>query len=330
MVKRLSRQGLLLQPVEQAVCRIALTHLDAARAAHERLKGASDIDALHDFRVALRRLRSVLRAYRPWLKNIPHKLHRRLRTLARATNVARDAEVMIGWLKHEQRSIRVHDRAGFNWLLAQLDKRCEEAYAGLAHEVPREFGDIDGRLRAALELMENSRSETAPQPRFASITAELIRQYSTDLVEHLGDIQSVEDSKAIHAARIRGKRLRYLLEPLTSETRPVLAVIGLMKQFQDRFGALCDAFVQARELVQAVEVAGAEQARRRLARVLRFKHAGSVPRHVLPGLLVLAARLQSETRQRYAVAARHYLDDRIRSLRDQLESLAESLDRRAA
>jgi CHAD domain-containing protein len=321
---------MLLQPVEQAVCRIALAHLDAARAAHARLKDASDTDALHDFRVALRRLRSVLRAYRPWLQNIPRKLHRRLRMLARATNVARDAEVMIVWLKHEQRSIRVRDRAGINWLLAQLDKRCEEAYARLAREVPREFGDIDGRLRVTLELMENSRPVTAPQPRFASITAELIRQYSADLVEHLAVIQSVEDTKAIHAARIRGKRLRYLLEPLASEARPALAMIGLMKQFQDRFGALCDAFVQARELVQAVEVAGADQARRRLARVLRLKHAGSVPRHVLPGLLVLAARLQSETRQRYAVAARHYLDDRVSSLRDQIESLAESLDRRAA
>jgi hypothetical protein len=64
--------------------------------------------------------------------------------------------------------------------------------------------------------------------------------------------------------------------------------------------------------------------------VLRLKHAGSVPRHVLPGLLVLAARLQSETRQRYAVVARHYLDDRVSSLRDQIESLAESLDRRVA
>ena len=87
MVKRLSRRGLLLQPVGQAVCRIALTHLDAARAAHERLKDASDTEALHDFRVALRRLRSVLRAYRPWLKNIPRKLRRRLRTrpMSRAT-----------------------------------------------------------------------------------------------------------------------------------------------------------------------------------------------------------------------------------------------------
>jgi CHAD domain-containing protein len=330
MVKRPSRQGLLLQPVEQAVCRIALTHLDAARAAHERLKDASDTEALHDFRVALRRLRSVLRAYRPWLKNIPRKLRRRLRTLARATNVARDAEVMIGWLKHERRSIRVRDRAGFNWLLAHLDKRCEEAYAGLADEVLREFGDIDGRLRAALELMDNFRPETAPQPQFASITAELIRQYFADLVEHLAGIQSVEDSEAIHAARIRGKRLRYLLEPLASETRPAVAMIVLMKQFQDRLGALCDAFVQTRELVQAVEVAGADQARRRLARVLRLKHAGSVPRHVLPGLLVLAARLQTETRRRYAVVARHYLDDRISSLRDQIESLTESLDGRAA
>jgi CHAD domain-containing protein len=330
MVKRLSRQGLLLQPVEQAVCRIALTHLDAARAAHERLKDASDPEALHDFRVALRRLRSVLRAYRPWLKNIPRKLRRRLRTLARSTNVARDTEVMIGWLKHERRSVRVRDRAGFNWLLAHLDQRREEAYAGLADEDLREFGDIDGRLRAALALMESSRPETAPQPRFAGVTTELIRQYSADLFESLAGIQSVEDFEAIHAARIRGKRLRYLLEPLASETRPAVAMIGLMKQFQDRFGALCDAFVQARELVQAVEAVGADQARRRLARVLRLKHAESVPRHALPGLLVLVARLQTETRRHYAVVVRHYLDDRISSLPDQIESVAESLDGRIA
>ena len=237
---------------------------------------------------------------------------------------------MIGWLKHERRSIRVRDRAGFSWLLAHLDKRCEQAYAGLAHEVPREFGDIDGRLRAALELMKNSRPETASQPRFAGITAELIRQYSADLVEHLAGIQSVEDSEAIHAVRIRGKRLRYLLEPLASETRPAAAMIGLMKQFQDRFGALCDAFVQARELVQAVELAGADQARRRLARVLRLKHAGSVPRHVLPGLLVLAARLQVETRRRYAAVTCDYLDGRIVGLIDPIETVARSLLRRVA
>ena len=89
-------EGLLTTPAPGAARRIAVNLLDAASAARERLTDADDAEALHDFRVAMRRLRSTLRAYQPQLDAVvPSKLRRRLRDLARATGEARDVEVQI-------------------------------------------------------------------------------------------------------------------------------------------------------------------------------------------------------------------------------------------
>jgi CHAD domain-containing protein len=311
--------------VAQAACRIALTHLDAAHAAHARLKDGKDTEALHDFRVALRRTRSVLRAYRPWLGHIPRKLRRRLRALARATNVARDTEVMMDWLRVERRKIRDPHRAGFIWLQALLGDRYEASCAEITREVLKEFAGMEARLRASLTPIANADREAAPPaPSYAVITADLIRQHAAELAEHLEDIGSVDDAEAIHAARIRGKRLRYLIEPLANEIPAAEKIVARMKQFQDRFGVLCDAFVQAREIASVVETAGAEAARAKLDRALGTGRPDKM-NQVFPGLIALASRLQAETRRRYAVVERHYLGDRARRFLGPFESFAEDL-----
>jgi CHAD domain-containing protein len=306
-----ARPGLLRQPVAQAACRIALTHLDAAHAAHARLKDGKDAEALHDFRVALRRTRSVLRAYRPWLGRIPRKLRRRLRALARATNVARDTEVMMDWLRAERRKIREPHRAGFIWLQALLGERYEASCAEITREVLKEFAGIEQRLRALLAPIANADQEAASSPSYRVITADLIRQHAAELAEHLEDIDSVDDAGAIHAARIRGKRLRYLIEPLANELPAAAKIVVSMKRFQDRFGVLCDAFVQAREIASAVETAGAGVARDKLEHALGMAGAGAPTRDVLPGLIALARRLRTETGRRYALVERHYLGNRV-------------------
>src|SRR6267142_2251429 len=99
-------EGLLTAPAPGAARRIALTLLDAASAARERLTDANDAEALHDFRVAMRRLRSTLRAYQAQLDAVvPAKLRRRLRDLARATGEARDVEVQISWLERQRNEL---------------------------------------------------------------------------------------------------------------------------------------------------------------------------------------------------------------------------------
>lgn len=313
----------------QAACRIALTHLDAAHAAHARLKDGKDTEALHDFRVALRRTRSVLRAYRPWLGHIPRKLRRQLRALARATNVARDTEVMMDWLRVERRKIRDPHRAGFVWLQALLGDRYEASCAEITREVLKEFAGMEARLRASLTPIANADREAAPPaPSCAVITADLIRQHVAELAEHLEDIDSVDDAEMIHAARIRGKRLRYLIEPLANEIPAVEKIVTRMKQFQDRFGVLCDAFVQAREIASVVETVGAEAARAKLDQALGTRRPDKM-NQVLPGLIALARRLRTETSRRYAMVERHYLGNRTSRFLDPFESFADIVAGRA-
>src|ERR1700688_3395685 len=104
---------LITQPGPQAARLVALSVLDAARAARDRLSGTDDTEALHDFRVALRRLRSGLRAFPPLFGDaVGVKLRRRVRELATATGEARDAEVQLAWITEGGTKLPAGSRAG--------------------------------------------------------------------------------------------------------------------------------------------------------------------------------------------------------------------------
>ena len=70
---------LLDLPAEEAARLIALALLDRTAEAARRLGDPTDPTALHDFRVATRRLRSCLQAYRPEIDgSVSPRLRRRL------------------------------------------------------------------------------------------------------------------------------------------------------------------------------------------------------------------------------------------------------------
>ena len=84
---------LLTRPARTAAALVGLALLDEARVGCGRLAAPDDAEALHDFRVALRRLRSVLRSFRSELGDaVSRKLQRRLRDVTRATGAAREGE----------------------------------------------------------------------------------------------------------------------------------------------------------------------------------------------------------------------------------------------
>lgn len=295
-------------PVARGARRVALGFLDAAHAACKRLHDADDAEALHDFRVALRRLRSALRAYRPWLGRdaVPPRLRKRLRKLARATNEARDAEVMLAWLEQPGRRASRNERRGLDWLRTRLQQRRDAAYAHVRGRVAAEFPTLQVALRARL-----LKDGAAPVRRedFGAVTRELIAHHAQALAHALAVIGSVDDHAAIHAARIAGKRLRYVIEPLAADDRTAAAAIRSMKAFQDRLGALCDNFVCASELIAAAGDNGGALARVRLQRAL-----GATPdadnKPALAGLLRAARWVQADIAAAYADIARRYLDKR--------------------
>lgn len=307
--RRVTAPGSLLAcSAPQGAARVALEWLAAARAAAARLMRPEDDEALHDFRVALRRLRSTLRLYRPEIgTKVPARLRRRLKKLTRATNAARDAEVQRDWLRQARLRLSPADRTGRLWWEARLAARGAQGYEQVRGKVLASFHATAPRLEVALQAIAAAPTETDDAGGFARVTGERLQASAEMLRAALGKIGAVTDTAEIHAARIAGKRLRYLLEPVAFAIRNGPAAVREMKRFQDEFGLLNDAFVRMAEIEDAVQAAGAEQACGLLHAALGARHPQHAPGDLVSGLVTIARLVQRDAGRRFRAVARDYL-----------------------
>jgi CHAD domain-containing protein/CYTH domain-containing protein len=307
--------GALLELAAPRAARwLALHFLDEAQAARVRLDDAEDGEALHDFRVAIRRLRSTVRAYRVHLEGgIGRKDRQRLRKLAHATGDARDGEVMIGWMDDRRGGLGDDEVPGLEWLLARLRKRQAKLDAGLREEVARDFERECERLAERLEwyAARVTAGDPREEPRMGGAVADLAVEQSDVLKAALDSVSSIEEQERLHEGRIDAKRLRYLLEPFAEDDDAVRAVVKGIKKLQDVLGQMHDAYVAGRLL--AAERAKAEA-------------MDPAPEPVvLPGLDALAAAAVRETERLYAAVDGEWLGGRADDFFAQVHALAAQL-----
>lgn len=233
---------LLASTTAVAAAHIVRDRLEAAAVAAERLANVSDAEALHDFRVALRRLRSALRAYRPWLgRAASRKVRSALRDLGRATNAGRDAEVQADWLTAEDRELPDHARAGAARLAARLRKR----RAPHANELRAALQSAADKMLKRLEFEEDT------SPAFAAVYEALLGEHAGVAAARLAAVTRADQVEEAHEARIALKRLRYLLEPLIDELPQAVPLLKTVKELQDLLGELHDAHVLDETLADA-------------------------------------------------------------------------------
>jgi len=113
----------LRQPPRLALRALLGEQLQAATEAAARLNLSGETEALHDFRVALRRSHTLLRVYRNDLDHKLRLLNKRVRGLARATNALRDREVHIAWLREQHRQTPSTARAALAALIDELQNQ---------------------------------------------------------------------------------------------------------------------------------------------------------------------------------------------------------------
>ena len=250
---------------EETVRLLALSLIETAEEALERIGNREDVEALHDFRVALRRLRSIMRAYRAFLKDsISRKLTDQVADLASATNAGRDAEVLIDWLKGVEPLLLPGQLTGYQWLLGRLEQKKEGAYSEVARGTSRRFKKLKSQLTDRLLVYQLSieMDPVTPVSTFRQKTGDLVLEHLEDLKSSLEAVQAPEDEEHAHRARIRGKRLRYLLEPLRHEIPAARSLVKQLKRLQDILGGLNDLRVLSDEIASALEVAATERVRR--------------------------------------------------------------------
>lgn len=240
---------LLTEPTPRAARVIALHLLDVLDAEHDRLGRPGDTEALHDFRVALRRLRSWLRAYRRDVKDsVGKKAGRQLAEIGRVTTDSRDIEVHLEWLARESTSLRPADRAGEKWLRTRLTADKARADAAFREDMGERYTHLSARLRKNLARYAVAVWDQDGTDRWAVTAATQVQDGFLTLRRRLGAIADVNDDRSSHRARIAGKRLRYLLEPLDGVVAGVPECVERLKRLQDLLGSVHDGHVFARLL----------------------------------------------------------------------------------
>ncbi|HEV7672378.1 MAG TPA: CHAD domain-containing protein [Thermoanaerobaculia bacterium] len=253
---------------DEGARRLALGFLDQATAAQARLADREDTEALHDFRVGLRRLRSTLRTYQDLLaKSVGKKLAKRLKALADSTGEGRDAEVALAWLDAVAQSEEPpapSARPGHRWLRSRLAAVRDRAYAEIAERIEEDFEPIAERLRERLSVYraEVRLDATTVPRRLGEVAAAELSDLAARIEKELATIDSAADEENAHRARITAKRIRYLLEPFAEESSAARATVKRLKQLQEVLGELHDAHVLERTLAEAASEAGAERAHR--------------------------------------------------------------------
>jgi CHAD domain-containing protein/CYTH domain-containing protein len=315
---------------------LALGLLAEASAAADALAAGSGDEPLHDFRVAVRRLRTALRTFRPWLEDSVRPRHeKRIKKLARSTNEARDAEVQLAWLaKNRDALASARQRVGYDALVAHFEERTHggpdaarvvASFRVLADGLQRRLGTYQRKVEPAIDGGAS----------FGGVLASLVADQIGALSTRMDGIRDVSDQEAVHQARIEGKRLRYLLEPLRGYGRAdASTVIGHLKRLQDVLGDLHDAYVLAAELRDALVDAAAERARQLHAAVYADGVSDAAVRNRLrasaqPGLLALLRLVRERRDGLYGEIEREWRSGGMDSLATEARAVVAALETRA-
>jgi len=319
--------ALLRLPAPHTVRVVASGLLDALLAAHERFADG-EAEGLHDLRVALRRLRSWMRAFRPELSDtVRGRTRRRLRAIASATNEARDAEVLLAFLER-QTGLGSRPRATARALADQLERTRDDHARGLRRTLARELTKAAHGLAGELESWRERHAvdEPRPVPPMSAVLADAILYHARRVESALARLEPAGTADEAHRARIAAKRLRYLLEPL-DETLGAAEPIRELQALQRELGDARDAHRIAMQLVREIGERAARDARRRALASAGIVHgeeeaAAGEPVVTRAGLTELARRAYAAREAAFAEFAADRRDAGIATLVEAVRGVA--------
>lgn len=228
-----------------------------------------DPEAVHDMRVAIRRMRAAARVFGPFFAKKAIRPHlKTLRKTARVLGAARDLDV--GLAKLDLFRTERTEVGGLEDVAARWQEQRAAAYARVQKWLDSDryarfiadFAAFCTTPEAGQATLKPGRAGAPPPHQVRHVMPEQIlghflrmRAYEVVVPVQKGeDVPEVQGSpEVLHALRIDGKRLRYSLEFV----RPLLGssgekLIDRLKRLQDVLGELNDAVV-AQGQVQALQ-----------------------------------------------------------------------------
>ncbi len=210
----------------------------------------ADTEFLHDYRVGIRRSRSILAQ----LKGVfpPQQLRhfrQELRTLAKRTNNLRDQDVYLleadAFRDLLPGHLRPHLEQFFNDLRSARKNELRSFSRYLQSSRHQELMESWGRFLKTSTAPDISEAPNCRQPT-ASVALLTIKKAWKKVLRHGRSISPEATDTELHSLRIDCKKLRYLLEFFSSIFPPktIGPVIRHLKKLQDNLGKFVDLSVQ--------------------------------------------------------------------------------------
>jgi CHAD domain-containing protein len=222
--------------------------LEAIRACEAGTRAGRDPEDLHQMRVAVRRLRAMLRASRPlfdakWVKGLRSELG----WLGTALGEARDLDVLRGYLGSELTSLEGAKGKAGQRLLRRLDADRARSRGVLRRVLDgRQYARLLTRLKASLAAPQVASTGLSLRGSAAAEFKKLRRA-----VKALSGHPSAED---LHEIRIKVKRARYAAELVGADAGGRgQRFIDQAKKIQDILGEHQDAVVLEEYLHEAID-----------------------------------------------------------------------------
>lgn len=183
-------------------------------AAARRARRGDDPGAVHDLRVAVRRLLAALGVWRGLLQSSEwKKARRRLRALRRKLGPAREAEVHAELLCTRVTKLPATVRARAEKMLARLERQRDRLRARAAKRVGRV--EVAKALETLIAAAAGLEPHTAVDARAASRARSRLSQLERETRRSIRIACERPDDEELHGARIAVKKWRYAIECLS-------------------------------------------------------------------------------------------------------------------
>jgi len=224
-----------------AIVRACLRQLVGSEAAALH---AVDTEGVHQMRVALRRFRALVGAYRNQMDADCHaELSRELRWLQRALSPARDWDVFLNYTLPPLRR-RLGDEAALGQLATLAETKREAAYATVQEAIGSERYTLM-LLRIGFWLDSGRWADpAAPLDRPCRRFADRLLAKRHRRLRKLGRRENLSEGE-LHRLRLLAKKMRYVADFFRSLYGPKATAdyIAALSELQDRLGSLNDAVV---------------------------------------------------------------------------------------
>jgi CHAD domain-containing protein len=235
-------------------CRLVLANLaDAMQANWQGTIDEVDPEFLHDFRVAVRRTRSVLTQGKQVMPSaVVNRAGSRFAWLGTLTGPARDLDVYLIEWKNYTESMDAAVIEALEPVHAIVAQRCRSAHSALAQWLRSvEAAELMAMWQTWLRrTVDEAPDDGAADELLGKFVSGRIRKAHARLVEHGRLIDESSPPEQVHDLRKDAKKLRYLLECFASllPDAPRKSFVRRLKALQDNLGEYQDSEVHGDQL----------------------------------------------------------------------------------